>query len=165
MTQEMAPELKRLLERSGSRKAQNKQTLDRLRKDSPKLLQSRFLEAHEQAFQTISCLDCANCCKSVGPLLNSQDIDRCAKALKMKRSEFIGTYLKEDEDGDLVFSSHPCPFLCSDNRCLIYESRPKACREYPHTDQRYIHRYLKQTYENSRHCPAVAKMLEILQNS
>lgn len=165
MKEEMTPALKRLLERSRSRKAQNKQTLDRLRKLNPKLLQSCFLEAHEQAFSTISCLECANCCKHVGPLLNSQDIDRCAKVLKMKRAEFIRVYLKEDEDGDLVFSSHPCPFLCPDNRCLIYENRPKACREYPHTDQRYIHRYLKQTYENSRHCPAVAKMFEILQDT
>lgn len=30
----------------------------------------------------------------------------------------------------------PCPLLGRDNYCAVYADRPKACREYPHTDRR-----------------------------
>ncbi len=33
-------------------------------------------------------------------------------------------------------SPSPCPFLGDDNYCSVYEARPKACREYPHTDRK-----------------------------
>jgi uncharacterized protein len=153
---------RRILERAASRKQQTHSMVRKLRQLKPKELVQLFEELHEQAFMQIDCLSCANCCASVGPMLNEQDVQRAAKSLRMKNREFIDTYLRQDEDGDLVFRTMPCPFLCGDNRCLIYEDRPKACREYPHTDQRYVHRYLKQTEINSRHCPAVACMFEEL---
>lgn len=160
----MIEEYEQILEISRSRKKQIRSLCKRLRKMKDKQITALFGELHQQAFERIDCLLCANCCSSVGPLLNEQDVDRAAKAFGMKGRDFVTSYLRRDEDGDLVFSSLPCPFLCSDNKCLIYESRPKACREYPHTDQRYIHRYLRQTEINSRHCPAVAVMFEELLN-
>lgn len=45
-------------------------------------------------------------------------------------------YLRVDEDNDKVFKSMPCPFLGEDNLCSIYDIRPKACREFPHTDRK-----------------------------
>ncbi len=159
----MTAEYERILERAVSRRQQITQIGKQLKKMKPKQLQALFQELHDEAFSRIDCLDCANCCAAVGPRLNEQDIERVGKALKLKRKEVIEGYLLLDEDGDYIFREHPCPFLCGDNRCLIYAERPKACREYPHTDQRYIHRYIRQTVINSRHCPAVALMFEALQ--
>ncbi len=159
----MIEEYKKILERSKSRYQQNKAMGRKLKKMRPKELVKLFQELHDDAFLEIDCLSCANCCTSVGPLVNEQDIERIGKALRLKRKEVIESYLIIDEDNDYVFKEHPCPFLCGDNHCLIYTERPKACREYPHTDQRYIHRYMKQTLENSRLCPAVALMFEEMQ--
>ena len=158
----MTDEYQRILDRAVSRRQSIAAAAGRLKKMKPGELRRLFQDLHDEAFSRIDCLECANCCASVGPLLNDQDIDRIVKALRMKRKDVISTYLREDEDGDMVFRQMPCPFLCGDNTCMIYEARPKACREYPHTDQRYIHRYIRQTVTNSRHCPAVALMFEEL---
>ncbi|MDA3835762.1 MAG: YkgJ family cysteine cluster protein [Spirochaetales bacterium] len=146
----------KLLAEAVSKKQQVRQTVRKLKKMRPSETATLFFDLHSLAFEEVDCLECANCCISVGPLVNNQDIVKIGKALGIKRREVISQYLKEDDDGDMVFSSLPCPFLRSDKKCLIYDARPKACREYPHTDQRYIHRYLGQTEKNSRCCPAVA---------
>lgn len=150
------------VERAVSKKRQITRLVSRLKRQRPSMVQGMLLQVHEQAFQQIDCLQCANCCLHVGPLLNEQDVERIAKALRMKRRDVVRKYLRQDREGDYVFSRLPCPFLMADNLCMIYEHRPKACREYPHTDQRYIHRYLRQTEKNSRLCPAVARMFELL---
>ena len=67
-----------------------------------------------------------------------------------------------DEDDDFVFSIMPCVFLNEDNSCKIYEDRPRACREYPHTDQRKMHQVLDITLKNISVCPAVFEIVERL---
>ncbi|MGM0432367.1 MAG: YkgJ family cysteine cluster protein [Spirochaetota bacterium] len=158
----MKEEYRLIVERAVSKKQQIARLIKRLKKHRPAYVQETLLQAHEQAFERIDCLQCANCCLQVGPLVNEQDVERIAKTLRITRRDVVRQYLRRDQEGDFVFSHLPCPFLMADNRCLIYEQRPKACREYPHTDQRYIHRYLPQTEKNSRFCPAVALMFESL---
>ena len=85
-------------------------------------------QLHDEVSEKIDCLTCANCCRSLGPAIYDKDIERIAKALRIKPSEVVSSYLRIDEDGDYVFKSMPCPFLMDDNYCSIYESRPKACR-------------------------------------
>ena len=79
-------------------------------------------------------------------------------------SEFIETYLFRDEEGDYVFNGAPCPFLGEDNGCLVYENRPKACREYPHTDRKNMFQILELTATNTTVCPAVARIVEKITN-
>lgn len=119
-------------------------------------------DLHEKVFEEVDCLRCANCCRTTGPLLTSQDVARISKHLKMSEGSFVSTYLRTDEDGDMVFRSMPCPFLGSDNYCVIYENRPRACREFPHTDQKGQLNILHLTRKNARICPAVARMLQQL---
>jgi len=119
-------------------------------------------ELHVQISEKIDCLSCANCCKTLGPALYDKDIERMAKALKMKPAEVVNTYLKIDEDGDYVFKSMPCPFLMPDNYCSIYENRPKACREYPHTDRRKFEQIYKLTVQNTATCPIAYEVLSEL---
>src|ERR1700712_2942727 len=76
---------------------------------------------HEQAFEKIDCLQCANCCRNYSPRFKTPDIKRIARHLRMKESDLIDTYLVLDEDGDYVANSKPCPFLGTDNYCSIYE--------------------------------------------
>lgn len=119
-------------------------------------------ELHNRFSSEINCLQCANCCRSLGPAIYDKDIDRMAKALRMKPSDVVANYLKIDEDGDYVFQSMPCPFLMPDNYCSIYEARPKACREYPHTDRKKFSQIYKLTVRNTQTCPIAYEVLKEL---
>lgn len=119
-------------------------------------------ELHEKISAKTDCLQCANCCRTLGPRITDKDVDKMAKALRMKQTEVINTYLRIDEDGDMVFKSMPCPFLGDDNYCFIYENRPKACREYPHTDRKRFYQIYNLSVKNASTCPIVYEVLEEL---
>jgi uncharacterized protein len=126
-----------------------------LRKMKPPQVDAIFHSLHEDAFRKFNCLDCANCCSSISPIITEKDIDKLSRHFKMKQASFIDLYLHIDEDADYVFNQSPCPFLMSDNYCSVYESRPKACSEYPHTNRRKMHQILKLTLKNCEICPVV----------
>ena len=143
-------------------KSENKSFFAKIRKKKPKNLDKVVHQLHEEVFQEIDCLECANCCKSISPTLYDKDVDKLAKHLKLKPSQFVEEYLFVDEEGDYVFKETPCPFLLPDNYCMVYESRPKACREYPHTDRKRFHQILNLTLKNTEVCPAVFDVVEKL---
>jgi Fe-S-cluster containining protein len=122
----------------------------------------RLPELHEEAFENVDCLSCANCCRNYSPRFKTPDIKRISKALKMKEGEFIETYLRLDEDGDYVVKSTPCPFLGGDNRCSIYEDRPSDCSRFPYTDEDVLLKRPAITLKNATFCPAVFYVLERL---
>ncbi|WP_336517405.1 YkgJ family cysteine cluster protein [Pollutibacter soli] len=117
-------------------------------------------DLHEEAFEKVDCLSCANCCKNYSPRFKTPDIKRISKMMKMKESVFIETYLNLDEDGDYVVKTKPCPFLGADNYCSIYEDRPSDCRRFPYTDEDVIVKRQKLTLKNSEFCPIVYYVLE-----
>lgn len=136
--------------------------LDNLKKKPPKNLDHVTNEIHNEVFQKIDCTQCANCCKTLGPLFTEADIERIAKHLHLKVSTFEDTYLRTDEDHDKVFQSMPCPFLESNNLCSIYDVRPKACREFPHTDRKKVYQINHLTIKNTIICPAAYLFVEKL---
>lgn len=143
---------------------EHKKFLENLKKKPPRDLDYTVLEVHEEVFEETDCLQCANCCKTTGPLYTEKDIERIAKHLKMKPSDFEAKFLRTDEDNDKVLQTLPCWFLNEDNTCSIYEVRPKACREYPHTDRKKIYQINHLMIKNTIICPAafsfVEKMME-----
>jgi len=141
-------------------KKENKRFLQKLKKRPPKDLDQVVRDLDAEVWEEVDCLQCANCCKSISPVFKSKDIERISQALKMKPGEFTSEFLQIDEDDDYVLKSAPCPFLLADNRCEIYEVRPNACREYPHTGKRKFHQLLDLTYKNTLYCPAALKVVE-----
>tara|TARA_B100000378_G_scaffold234429_1_gene200494 strand:+ start:55 stop:552 length:498 start_codon:yes stop_codon:yes gene_type:complete len=141
---------------------ENQQFFKRLKKIKPKVLDKLIHPLHEEVFECTDCLKCANCCTTTGPLFTDKDISRIAKHLRIKPSEFTQQYLRIDEDRDYVLKSVPCTFLGEDNYCSIYEVRPKACREYPHTDRKKQNQLLNLTEKNIEVCPAVFNIVEKL---
>jgi len=133
-----------------------------LKKKKPKHLDQVVKKTHAEVFELIDCTKCANCCKTLGPLFTEADIERIAKAMKMKLGHFEETYLRVDEDGDKVFNCMPCPFLGADNLCSIYALRPKACREFPHTDRKKFYQINNLTIKNTLYCPAAYLFVEKL---
>lgn len=154
--------LKNLPNRAKDTHKQNKKFFAKLKKRPPKQLDNIMQQLHDEAFSRIDCLSCANCCKTTGPLFTDKDIERIAKHLRMKPQAFIEAYLRVDEEGDHVLQSVPCTFLGADNYCSIYEVRPKACREYPHTDRKKFHQIGNLTLKNVAICPAAFEIVEEL---
>mgnify|MGYP000710584305 FL=1 len=139
---------------------ENKAFFKEIKRLKPKVLDQKMHELHQEVFACTNCLECANCCSTTGPLFTDKDIGRIAKHLRMKPSEFTEKYLRIDEDNDYVLQSVPCAFLGDDNRCSIYDVRPKACREFPHTDRIKQHQLLNLTQKNVAVCPAVYHIVE-----
>ncbi|NVK66184.1 MAG: YkgJ family cysteine cluster protein [Flavobacteriales bacterium] len=133
--------------------------LQKVVKKKPKNLDDKFQTAHENAFNQIDCLECGNCCKTTSPIFRDIDVKRIAKKMKRSTREFENEYLRRDEDGDLVLKSSPCTFLNEDNTCSIYDMRPQACREYPHTDRKRVVQVMNLTKKNMLICPAVSKIV------
>ncbi|MBZ9729781.1 YkgJ family cysteine cluster protein [Salegentibacter sp. JZCK2] len=152
--------LKNLPEKAKDKHKENKKYFARLRKKPPKDLDREMQEMHEDEFSRTNCLDCANCCKTTGPLFTNKDIERISKHLKQKPQQFIEQYLRIDEDNDYVLQQVPCTFLAADNYCLIYDVRPKACREFPHTDRKDFHKISNLTIKNTAICPAAYNIVE-----
>lgn len=156
--------IQEMLVHSEKQAKENKSFLEKLAKSKPKNLDSIIHELHYDEFDKIECLECAGCCKSLGPMIFESDISRMASALRMKISAFKDQYIKVDEDRDFIFKESPCPFLCDDNLCMIYQSRPKACREYPHTNRKRFYQVAKKTQYNVSTCPAVYSIVQKLKN-
>jgi hypothetical protein len=76
--------------RSAEHQKQYKQLLQRA--DKNKVLKL-LPDLHEEAFEKIDCLQCANCCKNYSPRFKTPDIKRISKHLGMKEGDFIETYL------------------------------------------------------------------------
>ena len=145
--------------KSRERQKLYKQFLQRVSKNE---VLSRQQDIHEEAFNKVDCLSCANCCKNYSPRFKTPDIKRISKLLGLREGVFIETYLKEDEDGDFVLQKTPCPFLGSDNFCSIYEDRPSDCRRFPYTDEDVLVKRAPLTLKNSSFCPITYYMLERL---
>ncbi|MBC7903400.1 MAG: YkgJ family cysteine cluster protein [Gemmatimonadaceae bacterium] len=120
---------------------------------------------HDEAFENINCLECANCCRNFSPRFKTPDIKRISKVLQMKEGAFIEKYLRLDSDGDYVTKSSPCPFLGEDNMCGIYDSRPSDCHRFPYTDEDVLIDRPLITLKNSTFCPIVYFVLERLRIS
>jgi Predicted Fe-S-cluster oxidoreductase len=152
----------KLKELTAKRKQEFTALFKRLKAKKPKDLDDVVHELHEEAFDQFDCLTCANCCSSISPIVTEKDIERLAKRMRTKAVDFIAQYLYIDEDKDYVFQQTPCPFLMHDNYCMVYEDRPKACREYPHTDRKRMYQILNLTHKNCEVCPAVHFITEEL---
>ena len=145
------------------RKLANQKLVRTLKSRKPKTLDLEVQKAHEEVFENTDCLSCGNCCRTTSPVFTEHDIERISKRLRMRTSQFVSTYLHRDSDDDMVLNQSPCAFLQDDNACMIYEDRPLACRTYPHTDRKRFYQVLDLSYENSFICPAVQKIMEVLE--
>ena len=162
----LKPQLNELGKLAKDTHIETKKYFDKLKKKTPKNLDYVMQDLHDAEFKKTDCLDCANCCKTTGPLYTEKDIERISKHLRMKPADFEAKFLRIDEDNDKVLQNLPCFFLNEDNTCAICEVRRKACREYPHTDRKKIYQINNLMLKNTVICPAaftfVEKMMKTL---
>ena len=157
---QLKPDLSEIKKLAKDKHNENNKYFDKLKKKAPKNLDYVMQELHDNEFKKTNCLHCANCCKTTGPLFTTADIERISKYLRVKPQQFMAQYLRVDEDNDYVLQTVPCAFLDQDNTCFIYEVRPKACREFPHTDRKKFQQISNITLKNIPICPAVYNIVE-----
>ncbi len=157
--------LEQLPKKAKEKHAENKKFFKELKRKPPKNLDYVMQELHEAEFERTDCLECAHCCKTTGPLFTNADIERIAKHFRQKPQVFIDQHLRVDEDNDYVLQQVPCTFLGADNYCSIYSVRPKACREFPHTDRKKFQQISDLTLKNVAICPAAFNIVEAMKDS
>jgi uncharacterized protein len=130
--------------------------------DMPELVQ----RVDATVWRDTHCTECANCCKTMTPTFNKADITRISAHLGMLPKDFIGKWLhKEKDSGDWVNNTQPCQFLGADDRCTIYEVRPRDCAEFPHHDKKPFDAYNDTFINNLPHCPATLRLVERLKKT
>jgi Fe-S-cluster containining protein len=161
---EMEKIIEELPEKAKEKWVENKKYFAKLKKKQRKRLDLLMNEIHDEEFERTDCLTCANCCKTTSPIFTEKDISRISKHLKMKDEKFIDLYLQRDTDDFMVLKTAPCTFLDQDNSCFIYDVRPKACSEYPHTNRKKFIKITDLTLQNTEICPAVFNIVETLKS-
>lgn len=159
----MQKRLEELPELAEKANKENKKYFANLKKRTPKDLDYVMQDLHDKEFAKTDCLECGNCCKTTSPIFSDNDTKRISKHLKMKVIDFQTKYLERDADDFMVLKTAPCSFLDDhDNTCSIYEVRPKACSEYPHTNRRKFIQITDLTISNTAICPATFNIVEAL---
>lgn len=82
-----------------------------------------------------ACTECGGCCSGAPGYvwLEQEDIERLAKKLSLSTEEFLKRYTRKIGHRYSLIETSPnydCIFL-RDNRCHVYDSRPKQCRTFP----------------------------------
>ena len=155
---------KKLIDKSLSNKKNNKKLLTKITLKNKKKIDQIFEIEHQKEFENRDCLECANCCKTTSPIFRDKDIKRISSFLKIKERELINDLLFLDKENDYVLKNSPCSFLNHDNTCIIYNVRPLACKEYPHTNRKKMHQIIDLTLKNSTICPAVSNIISNILN-
>ncbi|MFZ3207824.1 MAG: YkgJ family cysteine cluster protein [Geobacteraceae bacterium] len=122
-------------------------------------------QMYREVAAQIECTTCGNCCRVIQPLLTAADIKRLAAHLDMTDRQFRADYILTDSEADNAarFNAMPCPFL-QENRCSVYDCRPRDCRSYPHLHKKDFVFRMNQAYSNCSVCPIIFNVYEGLKS-
>ncbi len=155
--------LRRFRKKVAENKSVFKRFLTKLDKNPPRGLDRYAAEADKEMWAQTDCLSCANCCKTMSPTFNKQDIIRISAHVGMTVEQFKKKYLRIDNEGDWINRKQPCQFLnLKDNKCSIYAVRPKDCAGFPHHTRKRMVDYMHVFKQNIEYCPATYRVVEIM---
>jgi len=97
----------------------------------PRKLQRDFqIQMNELIKNYSDCSICGICCKDQVLTINRQDANRISRKLGIERGDFYEEYTHYNDKTKETVMNMPCPFI-ENNRCKIYDFRPKICENYP----------------------------------
>ncbi len=135
--------------------------LSKVEKSHRKVLDAHADEIQIEVWKQTDCLACSNCCRTMTPTFNFQDLRRISAHFGMSINAFKEKWLYKNKDGEWMNRSQPCQFLnLKDNKCSIYEVRPEDCASFPHLHKRKMVDYMHWHKQNVQHCPATFNMVE-----
>ena len=155
--------LKQFKLRAYKKRAKLTTFLQKLDEIVPEDMPALVAETDASVWRDIDCTTCANCCKTMTPTFTKTDVVRIAAHLSMTPKEFRDKWLRKEEDtGDWVNINQPCQFLIND-KCSIYEVRPRDCAEFPHHNKKPFDDYNDTFVQNLHRCPATFTLVERLE--
>lgn len=155
--------LRRFRKKVAENKSAFKRFLTKLENNPPRGLDKMAVAADMEMWTQTDCLSCANCCKTMSPTFNKQDLIRISAHVGMTVDQFKLKYLRKDKDGDWINRKQPCQFLnLEDNKCSIYAVRPRDCAGFPHHTRKRMVDYVHVFKQNIEYCPATYRVIEIL---
>lgn len=127
-----------------------------------KELDEQFKELHDKYFAIYDCSKCKNCCVSYNGTIPKKDVEKDAKYLGITVEEFVDKYL----DTPPIYEGYttknkPCDFFV-DNKCILGECKPEACKAYPHTNMPYRLESFYSVIDKTFVCPVVYEIVEEL---
>ena len=106
-------------------------------------------------------------CKKMTPTFIDSDIKRISKHLGMTEAAFKKKWIKQEDPepdgtpGDLVNKTQPCQFLnLKDNKCSIYEVRPRDCADFPHFAKEEFGQFNDTYIQNLKFCPVTYEFIK-----
>lgn len=139
--------------------------LNRLAKTPPRGLDSIAIAADLEMWRRTDCLSCANCCKTMSPTYSRKDMVRISAHIGITIDAFKLKYLRKDRQGDWINRQQPCQFLnLEDNKCSIYEVRPRDCAGFPHHTRKKMVDYIHVFKQNIEYCPATYRVVQIMKD-
>ena len=123
-----------------------------------------FHRIAQEVEQQIDCRTCANCCRETRVTVSPTDIEKVARFLCISPEEVAKQYtIRNSADGDTILLQvkDECVFL-DGNLCMIYEARPRACREFPYvaSDHRSLGGRMASVCRHATICPIIYNTLE-----
>ena len=127
-------------------------------------VERQFRRAAEEAHAAIDCRECAECCRVTEVEITERDIEKLAKFLGIRKSEFEAQYTMTGDEGEMILSrtkESGCVFL-SGNECTVYEARPANCERFPHLlkGSGSIPSRMWQFVDRATYCPIVYNWME-----
>lgn len=134
----------------------------------------RYLKTHDYADRRlrviaeniqdqVDCTQCANCCRHATAVVTERDVQRLAKALRIKPEQFLQQYTTvSDEEGRVLKRTDAGCIFLDGNSCTVYEARPHVCEGFPHTvrGSGSIASRMWQFIDRATYCPIVYNTLE-----
>jgi Fe-S-cluster containining protein len=129
-------------------------------------VERKFRRIAQEVQDAIDCMECANCCRVATVRLADRDIEKLAKFLGIKPSQFLRDYTQETADEGLILkrTDSGCVFL-EGKACVVYEARPHICENFPHLlkgDGSLVAR-MWDFKDRACYCPIVYNALEAFQ--
>ncbi len=114
--------------------------------------------------EQIDCTQCANCCRVATAKVSERDVERLARYLRIRPSDFIAQYTSEsEEEGTILRRTEEagCVFL-DGTACTVYDARPDTCERFPHLVRGAgsIASRMWQFIDRACYCPIVYNALE-----
>jgi Fe-S-cluster containining protein len=112
----------------------------------------------------VDCTQCGNCCRSLMINVDEVDATRLSKHLQLDKEDFYNRYVERSSQGSLaVMNAIPCHFL-HENKCTVYEARPKECREFPGLHHPGFTKRLFTIFMHYGRCPIIYNVVERLKD-